>query len=238
MNIAIIGYGKMGKEIDEIAQVRGHNVLLRIDENNINSINSSSWKEIDVAIEFSKPESAFSNINLCFDNNIPVVSGTTGWLNKFEEVISRCKTDGKSFFYASNFSLGVNLFFKLNRYLSQLMDKFPDYSVKIEESHHMQKLDAPSGTAITLAEGIIENIERKNRWEKELEGSVDSIAIKSNREGEVPGNHKIIYDSEFDSVVIEHDAKSRKGFAVGAVMAAEFIVDKKGYHTMNDLLKI
>ena len=238
MNIAIVGYGKMGKEIEQIALDRGHHILLKIDENNINSITPHDFKDIEVAIEFTMPESAFSNISLCLDNNIPVVSGTTGWLHKIDDVITRCNKEGKTFFYASNFSLGVNLFFKLNEHLAKMMNKFPDYNVIIEETHHTQKLDAPSGTAITLANGLIENIDRKNLWEKENSGSNDSIAVKSFREGNVPGNHKVIYDSSFDKIVIEHDAKSRKGFALGAVLSAEFIVDKKGYFTMNDLLKL
>ena len=238
MNLAIVGYGKMGKEIEQIALDRGHNILLRIDENNINSINFEDFKGIEVAVEFSNPESAYSNINLCLDNNIPVVSGTTGWLHKIDEVIKRCNQENKTFFYASNFSLGVNLFFKLNEHLAKMMNKFSDYEVIIEETHHTQKLDAPSGTAITLAEGLIENIERKNIWEKENSASNNSIAIKSFREGNVSGNHKVIYDSVFDKITIEHDAKSRKGFALGAVLAAEFIVDKKGYFTMNDLLEL
>ena len=164
MNIAIVGYGKMGKEIEHIALDRGHNILLRIDENNINALNSEDFKDIEVAVEFSNPESAYSNINLCLDNNIPVVSGTTGWLHKVDEVIKRCNQESKTFFYASNFSLGVNLFFKLNDHLAKMMNKFSDYEVIIEETHHTQKLDAPSGTAITLAEGLIENVERKNIW--------------------------------------------------------------------------
>ena len=228
----------MGKEIEKLAEEKGHSVILRIDENNTNSINDKDFQNIDVAIEFSSPESAFKNINLCLDNNIPVVSGTTGWLDRFDEVISRCKTENKTFFYASNYSLGVNIIFKLNNYLAQIMDNFPAYNVEIEETHHIQKLDAPSGTAITLAEGIIANNKRVNNWEKEESDSKDSIAIKSIREGSVPGNHKIIYQSSFDTIMIEHDAKSRKGFALGAVLAAEFIIGKKGYFTMNDLLNI
>ena len=228
----------MGKEIEKLAEEKGHSVILRIDENNTNSINDKDFQNIDVAIEFSSPESAFKNINLCLDNNIPVVSGTTGWLDRFDEVISRCKTENKTFFYASNYSLGVNIIFKLNNYLAQIMDNFPAYNVEIEETHHIQKLDAPSGTAITLAEGIIANNKRINNWEKEESASKDSIPIKSIREGSVPGNHKIIYQSSFDTIMIEHDAKSRKGFALGAVLAAEFIIGKKGYFTMNDLLNI
>lgn len=237
MNIAIIGYGKMGKEIESLAQSRGHKIVLRIDKNNIDSINSDDFKNVDAAIEFSRPEGAYSNIMLCFENNVPVVSGTTGWLEKLDEVIKKCEQENKTFFYASNFSLGVNLFFRLNKHLAQIMNMFPDYDVKIEETHHTQKLDAPSGTAITLAEGIIENIDRKMKWEKENVLSNESIAIQSFREGNVPGNHKIIYESDFDKIMIEHDAKSRKGFALGAVLAAEYIVNKKGYFTMNDLLE-
>ena len=238
MNLAIIGYGKMGKEIEQVALDRGHQVFLKIDMNNIDQISAEDFKNIDVAVEFSNPQSAFSNINLCFDHNIPVVSGTTGWLDKFDNVIARCKKENKTFFYASNYSIGVNLFFKLNSNLAKIMNKFTDYDVKVEETHHTQKLDAPSGTAITLTEEIIKNIERKNKWEKEIAGSNDSIAVKSYREGIVPGNHKITYESSFDKVIIEHDAKSRKGFALGAVLAAEHIAGKTGYYTMDDMLEI
>ncbi len=238
MNLAIVGYGKMGKEIEQIALDRGHQIRLIIDEHNIDSIDINSFKDIDVAVEFSKPESAFNNINLCHANNVPVVSGTTGWLDKIEEVITNCKNNNKGFFYASNYSLGVNLFFSLNKYLAKMMNNFKEYDVQIEETHHTQKLDAPSGTAITLAEAIINVMEGKEKWEKENSQSEKSIAIKSFREGNVPGNHKIIYESEFDTIMIEHDAKSRKGFALGAVLAAEFMLGKTGYYTMNDLLKI
>lgn len=238
MKIAIIGYGKMGKEIEQIALERGHEVLLKIDVDNIETINEQDFKNIDVAIEFSNPENAFSNINLCFDYTIPVVSGTTGWLDKLDTAISRCKKENKTFFYASNYSIGVNLFFKLNGYLAKMMDSFKDYDVEVEEKHHTQKIDSPSGTAITLTEEIIKNIDRKKKWEKEAANSEDSIAVKSFREGMVPGNHKIIYESSFDKIVIEHNAKSRKGFAIGAVTAAEFIADKKGYFTMDDMLEI
>jgi len=228
----------MGKEIEKLALERNHNVILRVDESNMNSLKFDDFKNVDVAIEFSTPDSAFNNINSCLDNNIPVVSGTTGWLDKFDEIINRCEKEDKTFFYASNYSVGVNILFKLNNYLAKVMDSFPAYNVEIEETHHTQKLDAPSGTAITLAEGIINNNKRVNNWEKEKSSSEDSIAIKSYREGSVPGNHKILYESSFDKIMIEHDAKSRKGFALGAVLAAEFIKGKKGYFTMNDLLNI
>jgi len=238
MNIAIFGYGRMGKEIEKLALERKHNVILRIDENNIKSITKDNFKEVDVVVEFSTPENAFNNINLCLDSNVPVVSGTTGWLDMLDKIINRCKTGDKTFFYASNYSVGVNILFKLNNYLAQIMDKFPDYNVEIEETHHTQKLDAPSGTAITLAEGIIDNNKRVENWDKEKFNSETSMPIKSFREGSVSGNHKIIYESSFDKISIEHDAKSRKGFALGAILAAEFIIGKKGYFTMNDILNI
>jgi 4-hydroxy-tetrahydrodipicolinate reductase len=238
MKIAIIGYGKMGKEIEQVALDREHEVLLKLDVDNINNVKKQDLKNIDVAIEFSNPESAFSNINLCFDHNVPVVSGTTGWLDQFDQVVKRCKAENKTFFYASNYSIGVNLFFKLNSYLAKMMNKFNDYDVHVEETHHTQKLDAPSGTAITLSEELLNQIDRKKKWEKEVANSSDSIAVKSFREGKVPGNHKIIFESSFDELKIEHNAKSRKGFALGAVLAAEHIAGKSGYFTMNDMLKI
>jgi len=238
MNIAIVGYGKMGKEIERIAQDRGHHIVLKIDENNVNSVISENLKNVDVAIEFSVPQSAFTNISLMLDHKVPVVSGTTGWVDKLDLIIERCKNDQGTFFYASNYSIGVNLFFNLNKKLARLMNHFPDYEISIEETHHSQKIDAPSGTAITLANDLIQAIDHKEEWKKEKAESEESIVIKSYREGTVPGNHKVIYESSFDKITIEHDAKSRKGFAIGAVLAAEFIKDKKGYFTMNELLKI
>ncbi|PLX18955.1 MAG: 4-hydroxy-tetrahydrodipicolinate reductase [Marinilabiliales bacterium] len=238
MNIAIVGYGKMGKEIERIAQDRGHHIVLKIDENNVNSVISENLKNVDVAIEFSVPQSAFTNISLMLDHKVPVVSGTTGWVDKLDLIIERCKNDKGTFFYASNYSIGVNLFFNLNKKLARLMNHFPDYEISIEETHHSQKIDAPSGTAITLANDLIQAIDHKEEWKKEKAESEESIVIKSYREGTVPGNHKVIYESSFDKITIEHDAKSRKGFAIGAVLAAEFIKDKKGYFTMNELLKI
>lgn len=238
MKLAIFGYGKMGKEIEQIALSRDHQILLKIDENNINKITADDFKEIDVAVEFSKPESAFSNINLCFDYNIPVVSGTTGWLDQLNVVLERCKKEDQGFFYASNYSLGVNLFFHLNQFLAKMMNDFVDYDVVIEETHHTQKIDAPSGTAITLAEGILQENKQKKSWMKEESTDNSIIPVKSYRIGQVPGNHKIIYESDFDKITIEHDAKSRKGFAMGAVLAAEFMIGKKGYYSMKDLIKI
>ncbi|MCG8409726.1 MAG: 4-hydroxy-tetrahydrodipicolinate reductase [Bacteroidales bacterium] len=238
MNIAIVGYGKMGKEIEQIALSRGHKILLKVDKTNQDTLTDEDFKDIDVAIEFSIPEKAYTNINKCLNYNIPVVCGTTGWLDKKDSIIERCKTDNKTFFYASNYSLGVNLFFKLNENLAKIMDQFSEYKIALEETHHTQKLDAPSGTAITLAQGIIDNNKSIKSWEQECKTNEDSLPIKSFREGNVSGNHKIFYESEFDKITIEHDAKNRKGFALGAVLAAEFIKGKTGYFTMNDLLKI
>lgn len=236
MKIALIGYGKMGHEIEKIAIERGHSVVSIIDVNNPQDFESNEFKSADVAIEFSTPESAIENYRKAFKANVPVVAGTTGWLEHIGEVKDACETDGKTFFYASNYSLGVNIFFALNKYLAKIMDSYPDYNVGMEETHHIHKLDAPSGTAITLAEGIIENIDRKKHWNLEIEKNSSDIAIHCIREGEVPGNHKVIYKSDFDSITIEHDAQSRKGFALGAVIAAEFTKGKKGFLGMKDLL--
>lgn len=237
MNIALIGYGKMGREIEKIARERGHNVVCTIDVNENDKFNSPEFKNADVAIEFTSPESAVANYRKAFAANIPVVSGTTGWLENLDEIKHECAQNGKTFFYASNFSLGVNIFFALNAHLAKIMNQFPDYDVRMEETHHIHKLDAPSGTAITLAEGIIENIVRKQKWELGNADSADSLAIKSFREGEVPGIHTVIYESDVDSIRITHDAKSRKGFALGAVLAAEFTKGRKGFLGMGDLLK-
>ncbi|HSH50606.1 MAG TPA: 4-hydroxy-tetrahydrodipicolinate reductase [Bacteroidales bacterium] len=236
MKIVIIGYGKMGKEIEKLALQQGHEIILKIDLNNLKDFNSEKFKQADVAIEFSNPENAYQNILQCFKANIPVVSGTTGWMDDFKKAVKISKSENKTFFYASNFSLGVNIFFKVNEYLAKIMDKYSDYKVNIEETHHTQKLDAPSGTAISLAKGVINNIGRLNKWEKENIQNENSIPVASFREGKVPGNHKVIYESAFDKICIEHNAKSRQGFAMGAILAAEFIRDKKGYFTMDDLI--
>lgn len=236
MKIAIIGYGKMGKEIEKLALQQGHEVLLKIDKENWNDFKSSKFKQVDVAIEFSVPENAYQNILHCFNANVPVVSGTTGWLKDFENVVEICKSEGQTFFYASNFSLGVNILFKINEYLAGIMNKYPDYKVNIQETHHTQKLDAPSGTAISLAKSLIHNIDRLNQWEKGNTQNENSIPVISYREGSVTGNHKVNYESSFDKISLEHDAKSRQGFAMGAILAAEFIHNKKGFFTMDDLL--
>ncbi len=237
MNIALIGYGKMGHEIERIAKERGHNIVAIIDVNNMDDFNSPAFKSADVAIEFSTPASALNNYKQCFAANVPVVAGTTGWLEHMDEVKKACDEENQTFFYASNYSLGVNIFFVLNKYLARIMNNYSDYDVKMEEIHHIHKLDAPSGTAITLAEGVIGNIDRKDRWNLETEEKATDLAIHCIRQGEVPGIHEIIYESEADVISIKHDAKSRKGFALGAVVAAEFVKGKKGFLGMNDLLK-
>ncbi len=238
MKIALIGYGQMGKEIEKIAKVRGHNVTLIIDENNKSDLNAEHLSNIDVAIEFSRPECAADNYKKCFMNGVPVVSGTTGWLNKLPEIISNCEDNNTGFFYASNFSLGVNLFFELNKKLAKLMNPFNEYSVMMNETHHTRKLDAPSGTAITLAEGLISKLHHITKWENSKNVGQGVVPINSFREGDVPGTHEVVYDSEVDTISIKHEAKSRKGFAVGAVIAAEFLNGKTGFYGMNDLLNI
>ncbi len=239
MNIALIGYGKMGQEIEKVALERGHKIVCIVDIDENDKFHSPEFKSADVAIEFTTPKSALNNYRKAFESNVPVVSGTTGWLEDIDEIKNECNNNGKTFFYASNFSLGVNLFFAVNKYLSKLMNNFPAYEVVMEETHHIHKLDAPSGTAITLAEDIIANIERKNSWalyNDTDDNKSDIIEIKDYREGEVPGIHSVIYESDVDSIKITHNAKSRRGFALGAVLAAEFTKDKKGFLGMQDLL--
>ncbi len=236
MKIALIGYGKMGHEIEKIALERGHEIVCTIDLGEDNKFESDEFKSADVAIEFTSPESALNNYKRAFAADVPVVSGTTGWLENIDEIKKECSENGKTFFYASNFSLGVNLFFALNKKLAKMMNNYSDYNVRMEETHHIHKLDAPSGTAITLAEGVIENLDRKEAWLLDKENSESDLKISSFREGEVPGIHTVIYESDVDTITISHDAKSRKGFALGAVVAAEFTKDKKGFLGMEDLL--
>lgn len=239
MNIALIGYGRMGKEIEKIAISRGHKIKLTIDVDNKEDLNTKNLKDVDVAIEFTLPSTAVDNYNKCMEAKVPIVSGTTGWLEKCDEIKEKCNNEGNAFFYASNFSLGVNLFFKLNEELAKLMNKFNEYDVSVEEVHHTKKLDAPSGTAITVAEGILNNIERKKSWELEKLPSDDNLRIDSVRRGNVPGIHTVYYDSEVDYIEITHSAKSRQGFALGAVLAAEYMKDKtSGWHGMSNLLGI
>lgn len=237
MKIALIGYGKMGKTIEQIALGRGHQIVSIVDINNPDEFNSDNFKSADVAIEFTTPATAFDNYMKAFAAGVPVVSGTTGWLDRISEIKDKCANEGKTFFYASNFSIGVNLFFALNKQLAKMMNGFPGYEVTMTETHHIHKLDAPSGTAITLAEGILENIDRKERWTLEIAEKPTDLPIHAIREGEVPGIHEITYESDVDTISIKHDAKSRAGFALGAVVAAEFTAGKKGFLGMEDMLK-
>ena len=238
MDIALIGYGKMGKIIEKIALSRGHEIVARIDVDNMEDIHSDAFRSADAAIEFTMPKVAEENCRKALEEGVPVVCGTTGWADKMDGIKKLAEEKGKAFFWTSNFSVGVNVFFAVNKYLAKIMNGFDQYDVSMTETHHIHKLDAPSGTAVTLAEGILENLERKKSWT--LAGAApveaDSIGIEAIREGEVPGIHTIVYDSPVDSITITHSAKSREGFALGAVMAAEFIQGKKGFLSMQDML--
>ena len=237
MNIALFGYGKMGKEIEQIALQRNHTIVLKINRDNIQSVTPQQLKQADVAIEFSTPDTVIENIQKSFDANLPVVVGTTGWYNKFDEIKNNCLKANQSLFYATNFSLGVNLFFKMNEQLAKMMNNFSDYEVSMREIHHMHKLDKPSGTAITTAERVLANHNQKNKWS--INTGVDkNLFIDVLREDEVPGTHTVYYTSAVDEISITHKAFNRKGFALGAVLAAEFIAPKKGVFTMNDLLNL
>lgn len=238
MKLALIGYGKMGKEIEKIALDRGHEIVLKIDIANPEDLTIVNLQKADAAIEFTIPASAIANYRLCFEAGIPVVSGTTGWLGHLPEVHRQCKALNGTFFYASNFSLGVNIFFALNRKLAELMADRREYTVEMKEIHHTQKLDSPSGTAITLAEGILEQIPELSHWVNEPTDEPGTLGIISEREGQVPGTHIVTYDSDVDYIQISHLAKSRKGFAFGAVLAAEYSFGKKGILSMNNLLNI
>ncbi|MBL6449499.1 4-hydroxy-tetrahydrodipicolinate reductase [Fulvivirga sp. 29W222] len=238
MNILLLGYGKMGRAIEAIATERGHNIAGKINENNLDDIKKFSSTNADVAIEFSQPDAAFDNIKYCLENGIPVLSGTTGWLDKLQDIESLCQQANGTFFYASNYSIGVNLFFKLNEQLAELMKNFGEYNVDIEEIHHTEKKDSPSGTAITLAEGILKHASSKKQWINKPYGSKEDLVINSIREDKVPGTHTIKYGSAVDDIEIKHTAHSREGFAKGAVMVAEWLKDKKGVLSMNDFLKL
>lgn len=237
MKIALIGYGKMGKIIERIALERGHEIVSIIDIENIEDFDSDAFKSADVAIEFTAPHVAISNIRSAFKSGVPVVCGTTGWTEHLPHIKKEIEENGYTLFWASNYSIGVNIFAAVNKFLAKIMNQYPEYNVEMTEVHHTQKLDAPSGTAITLAEGILENLTRKTNWSKETEESPADLAIKSIREGLVPGIHTIRYESFVDSIEITHDAKSREGFALGAVVAAEFTAGKKGLLGMQDLMK-
>lgn len=236
MKIALIGYGKMGKAIEEIAVSRGHEIVLKIDMDNQHDFTADNLSKADVAIEFTGPHSAVQNLQRLFDAGVPVVSGSTGWLEQWDAVRSYCEGKNGSFIYASNFSIGVNLFFELNSFLAKLMSKHPSYEVSLEEIHHTQKKDAPSGTAITLAEQVMQHIREKKQWVNEASSNAADLVITSKRIDPAPGTHSIKYHSEIDDIEIIHTAHNRKGFAGGAVAAAEYLAGKKGIFTMKDVL--
>ena len=251
MKIALIGYGKMGRMIEQIAKDRGHEIVCVIDVDNQQDFDSEAFKSADVAIEFTTPTAAYGNYLKAFRHNVKVVSGSTGWMKEHGDDVRRmCSAEGgQTLFWASNFSVGVAIFSAVNRYLAKIMNGFPQYDVRMEETHHIHKLDAPSGTAITLAEEIISDVDRKKEWVKgvqrladgSVEGSndvaADQLAIESIRRDEVPGIHSVVYDSDADCITITHDAHSRKGFAMGAVLAAEYTKDHSGLLTISDMFK-
>ena len=237
MKVAIIGYGKMGHEIEQVLLSRGHSVALIIDQDNAHDLCAEKLAEVDVAIEFTTPTTAYANVRTCIECGTPVVSGTTGWHDKLEELQTLCREKNSTMIWSSNYSLGVNITFRLNRYLAELMNRFEGYNVAIEEIHHTQKKDAPSGTAISLANDILERVERKQRWLNEPTEEADAIAITSLREGMVPGTHTVTYESADDKIEIKHTLFSRRALALGAVVVAEFVATRKGVFTIDDLFE-
>ena len=235
MKIALLGYGKMGKVIEEIAIDKGHQIIVKIDSAKDWEKNKNILKDIDVAIDFSIPETVIENINNCFNNNIPIVVGTTGWYDNIENIKKLCNEKDQSLIWASNFSIGVNIFFKVNQYLAKWMNNYDEYEVSMEEIHHTAKLDAPSGTAISLANGIISELERKTTWKLGKEVNQDELSIEAKRIDPVPGTHSISYDSDIDTIEIKHSAKNRKGFAKGSILAAEWLADKKGFYEFKEV---
>jgi len=242
MKIALIGYGKMGTLLERFAQERGHEICITIDADNASDIRSERFKEADVAIEFSVPHAALEHIYDAFEADVPIVVGTTGWYDELAAVEQKCRAGNNTLLYASNFSVGVNVFFYVNKVLAKLMNRYPQYDVQVEEIHHTQKLDAPSGTAITIAEGILDGLERKNTWVNEVIGQQDDVIVKPNellieshRIEEVPGTHTVIYSSEVDELEFKHTAHSRAGFALGAILAAEWLHGKKGFYSIQDM---
>ena len=242
MKLALLGYGKMGRIIEQIALDRGHQIVLRIDAFNPEELTAENLQKADVAIDFSTPASVLNNIDRCFEAGISIVVGTTGWYGKLQEVKNKCDSGNKSLLYASNFSVGVNVFFHINKVLARIMNQYSQYEVQVEEIHHTQKLDSPSGTAMTIAEEIIDQLARKNEWVNELVGDNEEVVLKpeqllieSHRMEEVPGTHTVIYSSEVDEIEIKHTAHSRTGFALGAVLAAEWMKDRKGFYNITDM---
>lgn len=236
MKIALIGYGKMGKAIEEIALSKGHEIVLKIDANNTSDFTKENIQKADVAIEFTGPHTAFENISKCIQWTVPVVSGSTGWLDNFEKAKKLCEENKGCLLYASNFSIGVNLFFEINKQLAALMEPYDNYNVSMTETHHTEKKDAPSGTAISLAEQILAQIGRKKKWVNEKSSEASDLIIRSERIDPAPGTHTVSYDSPIDSIEITHTAHTRKGFASGALLAAEFANQKMGIFTMKDVL--
>lgn len=236
MNIALLGYGRMGKEIEQVALERGHSIVLKTKDSNYMD---DELAMADVAIEFTRPESAVENIYRCFDNDVPVVVGTTGWYDEFEAVRDQCIQQNQALFHATNFSLGVNIFFEVNRQLAKLMNPHNSYDVSVEEIHHVHKLDSPSGTAITITDGIVDELDRKSHWvEGKKPENSEGIEIIAKRENEVPGTHIVHYQSDIDHIEIKHEAHNRKGFALGSVLAAEWVQGRGGVFTMKDLLNL
>ncbi|MBB5622589.1 4-hydroxy-tetrahydrodipicolinate reductase [Pedobacter cryoconitis] len=245
MNIALIGYGKMGQIIERFAIERGHEVVLKIGIDNLADLTVSNLRKADVAIDFSTPDAAINNIYTCFDANVPIVVGTTGWYGQLQEIKDECLRRNNTLLYGANFSIGVNLFFHINEVLAKVMNNYPVYEVQVEEIHHTQKLDSPSGTAMTLAEGIIENMDRKSEWVNELDGNPaidvlkqEQVLIASQRIENIPGTHTVIYSSEVDEIELKHTAHSRAGFALGAVVAAEWLQNKQGFYNISDIFNL
>jgi 4-hydroxy-tetrahydrodipicolinate reductase len=242
MKIALLGYGKMGKMIEKIATDRHHEIVLKIDQDNLDDLTVENLKKADAAIEFSTPDTVLSNIQKCFEANVPIIVGTTGWYGQLQQIKDECDKSNNALIYASNFSVGVNVFLHVNKILAKLMNQYPYYDVQVEEIHHVHKLDAPSGTAMTIAEGIIENLDSKKEWVNTVGEQLPDTALKNNqllieslRIDSVPGTHTVIYDSEVDTIEFKHTAHNRTGFALGAVLASEWIQGKKGFFTAKDM---
>ncbi|MBB2151663.1 4-hydroxy-tetrahydrodipicolinate reductase [Pedobacter gandavensis] len=242
MKIALLGYGKMGQIIERFALERGHEVVLKINSRNQDELNVTNLSKADVAIDFSVPDAAIPNIYLCFEANVPIVVGSTGWYGQLQEVKDACLSRNNTLLYGSNFSIGVNIFFHINQVLAKVMNNFPAYDVQVEEIHHTQKLDSPSGTAMTIAESIIDELDSKKEWVNELVGSPfedvvkkDQVLIESHRIEHVPGTHTVVYSSEVDDIEIKHTAHNRAGFALGAIVAAEWLQNKQGFYNIADI---
>jgi 4-hydroxy-tetrahydrodipicolinate reductase len=242
MKIAILGYGKMGLIIEKLAIERGHEIVLKVNADNLGDLSISNLKHAEVAIDFSTPDSVLQNIATCFDAGVPIVVGTTGWYGRLQEIKDQCVEGGNTLIYGSNFSVGVNVFFHINKILAKIMNRYPQYEVQVEEIHHTHKLDSPSGTAMSIAEGILGELDRKNEWVNELIGDgnelitkPEQLLIESHRIEEVPGTHTVIYSSEVDEIEFKHKAHSRAGFALGAVLAAEWLEDKTGFFNITDM---